>query len=149
MTDVHLVPITKSNWKAVSDLKLSSSQETLLPSNLYSIAEAQFYPYAQSKAIVIDDILVGYVLYGIDDETHEWKIFRFMIDVQHQGNGYGRLALKCIIKSIRKRNPTGPIRIAYQENNVVAKQLYQKAGFVVEKEVGAVVTAVLYAESKN
>lgn len=147
MTDVQLVPITKSNWKAVTELNLSSSQESYLPPNLYSIAEAQFYPDAQSKGIVVDDVLVGYVLFGIDDETNEWKIFRFMIDALYQGKGYGRLALNCIIKSIRSDNPVRPIKIAYQEDNKVAKHLYTKFGFVEEKVVDGVVTAVLSVTS--
>ncbi len=60
---VTLRPITVENWKECSDLAVDESQRELLPSNLYSIAEAQFYPEAQSRAIYNDrNEMVGYVL---------------------------------------------------------------------------------------
>lgn len=40
---VRLAPVTVENWKACSALEPAPGQEEFLPSNLYSIAEAQFY----------------------------------------------------------------------------------------------------------
>jgi hypothetical protein len=48
-----------------------------LPSNLYSIAEAQFYPQAVPLAIYNEqDQMVGFVMYGVDVKSGKWKIFR-------------------------------------------------------------------------
>ncbi|HRW06157.1 MAG TPA: hypothetical protein P5121_13725 [Caldilineaceae bacterium] len=67
---VRLAPVTVENWKACSALAPAPGQEAFLPSNLYSIAEAQFYADARSTAIYNEtEHLVGYALYGRDFAT--------------------------------------------------------------------------------
>jgi diamine N-acetyltransferase len=84
MTEVLLKPISADNWQECIGLKVKDEQADFLPSNLYSIAEAQFYPQAVPLAIYSEqDQMVGFVLYGVDVETGKWKIFRLMIDRAH------------------------------------------------------------------
>ncbi|MEM7335477.1 MAG: GNAT family N-acetyltransferase [Chloroflexota bacterium] len=147
MIDVQLVPLTKSNWKAVAKLDLLAEQKEFVPSNLYSIAEAQFYPAAQSRAIYSDRLLIGYVLYGIEDSSGEWKIFRFMIDQAYQGQGYGRSALEAVIKNMQSTSGIKKIKIAYHSSNKVAERLYEKAGFVKDCDVDGITTAVYIVAS--
>ena len=50
-SQVRLEPVTVKNWKACIALELAPGQENYVPSNLYSIAEAQFYSGARSNAV--------------------------------------------------------------------------------------------------
>ena len=134
-TKVRLEPVTFTNWKACIALKLSPDQETFLPSNLYSIAESQFYEDSRSWAIYNEeDQLVGYALFGRDSFTNKWKIFRIMIDQSFQGKGYGESAMMKIIEQISKEAGGNAILICYQDANEAARRLYAKLGFV-EQEI--------------
>jgi diamine N-acetyltransferase len=141
---VSLKPITADNWKECIGLKVKDEQTDFVPSNLYSIAEAQFYPQAVPLAIYSEqDQMVGFVLYGVDVETGKWKIFRLMIDQAHQGKGYGRAAMEQVIGRLRAQPGCGEILIAYQTDNDAARRLYANLGFVEETVSDGKVTACL------
>ncbi|HET6446329.1 MAG TPA: hypothetical protein VFI27_17310, partial [candidate division Zixibacteria bacterium] len=68
---ICLEPVTGDNWKACIALELAPGQEYFVPSNLYSIAEAQFYAEARSSAVYNENgQLVGYVPYGRNVGTY-------------------------------------------------------------------------------
>ena len=142
---VRLEPVTAKNWKACIALELAPDQKNFVPSNLYSIAETQFYEHARSKAIYNEqDQAVGYALFGRDILTNKWKIFRLMIDKSHQGRGYGESAMKEIIEQISQEADGNEILICYQDANQVARRLYAKLGFVEQEiDTDGKVTAVL------
>ena len=128
--EVHLKPVTVHNWKDCIALELAPEQQLFVPSNLYSIAEAQFYPEAQSCAIVNEtDEMIGYTLFGREAYTRRWKIFRIMIDQHHQNKGYGKAAMQKIIATIAQESDVHEILIAYQANNQTARNLYATLGF--------------------
>jgi len=132
---IHLKPVTIKNWKACIALELTPDQQNYLPSNLYSIAEAQFYEQANSRAIYNDqDQMVGYTLFGRDILTNKWKIFRLMIDKAYQGKGYGENAMREIITQVANEPDGHEILICYQDPNQAARRLYAKLGFI-EQEV--------------
>jgi diamine N-acetyltransferase len=146
---VRLEPVTVENWKACIALELAPDQQDFLPSNLYSIAEAQFYAAAKSNAIYnLQGQLVGYALFGRDIFADKWKIFRIMIDKCYQGQGYGKSALQVIIVQISRELDGHEILISYQDDNQVARQLYAQLGFV-EQQTNAEgqVTALLTLEA--
>lgn len=131
MAIVELVPITAVNWKSCVNLELLEAQRGLLPSNLYSIAEAQFYPRSQSRAILHQGAIVGYALFGIDEATGLWKVFRLMIDARNQGKGFGLATMQTILDEIASKPDSTDVLIAYQESNLIAAKPYEKLGFVV------------------
>jgi len=132
---IRLEPVTVNNWKACIALELAPDQEGFVPSNLYSIAESQFYPDARSTAIYNErNQLVGYVLWGRDILVNKWKIFRIMIDKSHQRQGYGKSAISAIIARISQEPNGHEILISYHNDNEIARILYAKMGFV-EQEI--------------
>lgn len=144
MSKVSLKPITAENWQACTGLKVKEKQAGFLPSNLYSIAEAQFYPQAVPLAIYSEqDQMVGFVMYGVDVETGKWKIFRLMIDQAHQGKGYGRAAMEQVVGRLRAQPGCSEILIAYQTTNEAARQLYASLGFIEESTSDGKVIAQL------
>ncbi len=145
VSPVELKPVTVENWRACGGLELCPDQVGLVPDNLYSIAEAQFYPDARSLAICLSSgELVGYLLYGRDKASGDPKVFRLMIDRAHQGRGYGKAALRLVIERVSSRGDAERLLIAYQERNEAARRLYAGLGFVEqEADEKSRVTAVL------
>lgn len=147
MSNVILRSITVENWKECIELQVRDDQERFVPSNLHSIAEAQFYPRAVSLAIYNDeDQMVGFTMYGVDEASGKWKIFRMMIDQAHQGKGYGRSAMEEVIERLAGRTDCDEILIAYKPTNDVARQLYADFDFVEQEVSDGLVRARLDLE---
>ena len=53
-----------------------------------------------------------------------------MIDIRHQGKGYGREAMQMALDEIRARGGVRKIWIAYQVDNTKARDLYAGLGFL-------------------
>ncbi|MCP4543397.1 MAG: GNAT family N-acetyltransferase [Chloroflexi bacterium] len=116
----------------------------MLPSNIYSIAESQFYPEAVPLAIYDgQERMVGFVMYGVDVTSGKWKVFRLMIDQAYQGRGYGRAAMKKVIEHLAAQPGCGEILISYQPNNDAARRLYADLGFIEQEISDEKVTACL------
>jgi len=131
--EVRLEDVTARNWRAVVRLKLAPEQEELVASNLYSIAQSKFDPDAHPRAVYAGDEIVGFIMYDVDQPAHEASIYRFMIDREHHGKGYGRAALARALDEIRATPGMQKISIGYMPENAVAKAFYASFGFM---EVG-------------
>ena len=127
---VCLHPVHAGNWQDCIALEIDPDQEGWVPSNLYSIAEAQFYPEARSRAVyTLAGQLVGYTLFGRDIHSGSWKIFRLMIDRCCQGQGFGKGALSQVLAEIAREPDGERVLICYQESNQAARRLYAQFGF--------------------
>ncbi|GIP18075.1 spermidine acetyltransferase [Paenibacillus montaniterrae] len=130
---IKLEKIDQSNWEACIRLKPRKEQEQYIASNLYSIAEVQFLHGFEVKAIYLENDMIGFAMYGIDQDDGNYWIYRFMIDAQFQGRGYGYLAMLQIIDEISKRaDRSSVLRLGYNPNNEQAKKMYAKLGFQEE-----------------
>jgi diamine N-acetyltransferase len=135
MTEVALKRITVENWQECIELSVKDDQVDFVPSNLYSIAEAQFYPKAVPLAIHnVEGQMVGFIMYGIDVASGKWKVFRLMIDKAHQGRGYGRAAMEQVVQQLAGRPDCDEILICYNTTNHAARELYADLGFL-EQEI--------------
>jgi diamine N-acetyltransferase len=135
--EIRLENVTARNWRAVARLKLAPVQKDLVASNLYSIAQSQFDPNARPRAVYAGTELVGFLMYNVwetEEKTRKASIYRFMIDREHQGKGYGRAALARALDEIRATPGVTRVSIGYMPENQMAKALYASFGFV---ETGA------------
>lgn len=140
---IQLVEITKDNWKACAALSVAAQQADFVPANLYSIAESQFYPEARPLAIYNESQqMVGFILYGRDDTSGKWKIFRLMIDAAHQRKGYATAAMKLILALLAQKSDGQEVLIRYHVKNNAARHLYAGLGFVEIATEDNVATAV-------
>ncbi len=75
--------------------------------------------------------MVGFTLFGIDEDDHEYWMYRMMIDQQHQGKGFGKQAIQLVIDDIRsmKEERHQTITLSYEPSNEHAKRVYEKMGF--------------------
>ncbi|MEI4603028.1 GNAT family N-acetyltransferase [Bacillus cereus] len=135
MRKIYLKPIDKSNWKEAIRLSVKEEQQTFIASNLYSIAEVQFLDHFYSKGIYLDGKMIGFTMFGIDPDDNNYWIYRLMIDEKFQGKGIGKQAIYLVIDEIRQDNYTSIplIMIGYTPENLTAKFVYKKAGFIETK----------------
>lgn len=128
---LYLKTITKDNWVNAISLRVREDQVKFVASNAVSLAQLNFLENFHAKGIYLGDEMIGFTLYGLDEDDHEYWIYRMMIDQKHQGKGYGKQSIKLVIDDIRnikeKRHQT--ITLSYEPANEHAKRIYEKMGF--------------------
>jgi diamine N-acetyltransferase len=124
-------PVTVENRAECEGLRVSTSQREFLPDNGSSIDLATRYAAAEPMLVRnVDGQAVGFALFGIDENSGEWKIFRLMVDEQFQRRGYGRAILRDLIERLRREHQAPKILMVYHAPNIAARQLYAAEGFV-------------------
>ncbi|WP_088344681.1 GNAT family N-acetyltransferase [Bacillus cereus] len=132
MKKIYLKPIDQSNWEEAIRLSVKEEQQTFIVSNLYSIAEVQFLDNFYANGIYFDEKMIGFTMFGIDPDDNNYWIYRLMIDEKFQGQGIGKQAIHLVIDEIRRNNNANIsiIMIGYDPENLTAKFVYKKAGFI-------------------
>lgn len=132
MNILSLKPIDKNNWVEAIKLSVKDEQQSFIASNLYSIAEVQFLGNFYTKAIYLDNKIIGFTMFGIDSDDGNYWIYRLMIDKGFQGKGIGLQSIHLVIEEIRRNNNANIslIMIGYHPENLTAKFVYEKAGFI-------------------
>ncbi len=129
---VTLRDVTETNFEHLIALSVREDQPFVAP-NVYSIAQAKIYPEATIKGIYLDEMAVGFLMFGRDDEDVKepapWLI-RFMIDARYQGKGYGKEALKLTLEAMTLTYPGEPIYLSTNPNNQAGIAFYEAFGFV-------------------
>lgn len=135
---LQLRPITKDNWIKAISLKVREDQMNFVASNAVSLAQLNFLDNFYAKGIYLEDEMIGFTLYGIDEDEQQYWIYRMMIDKKFQGKGYGKKAIQLIIDDIRamREDHHKTISLSYEPGNEVAKYIYSKMGF---KEVDGLI----------
>ena len=140
--DIRLVPVNDDNRDAVLSLSVREDQPFVAPNDV-SLRQAdetnEEYPgAARPFAIYADGALVGFCMFVFapeakDPEDRYW-LWRFMIDKNEQGRGFGQAALKEIIRYFRD-NGADRLYLSTEPENECGLHLYHKAGF---KETGVI-----------
>lgn len=130
---IRLEPITKDNWRKALRLKLDEKQKHFVAPNYYSILESIFEPEnLYSRAAYDGDEMVGFTMFGYDPETQprRYWIVRLMVDLDHQGKGYGRAIMNAVIDILKQQPGCDAIYISFEPENDPARALYSSLGFV-------------------
>jgi diamine N-acetyltransferase len=137
---LSIQPVTKSNWLALTKLKVSADQNHFVAPNTYSIAESQFgfdeadgshwdmYPFG----IYDDETPVGFLMYGYNFQYADFQayIMRLMVDENHQGKGYGKFGVQKMLQIFQADERIRSAGISYEPGNDGARKLYASLGFV-------------------
>ena len=133
---IKLEPINDNNRDAVLALSVRKDQPFVAP-NDYSLSEAaeanaKAPGTARPFAIYAGEKIVGFCMLALDPEDENpvdrYCLWRFMIDKNEQGKGYGQSALHEIIKYF-KENDVDMIYLSTAPENEVGLHVYHKAGF--------------------
>lgn len=130
--DIRIAPVTPANRALVTALRLAPEQMDFVASNAASLREAKSDRDARPRAIMAGDHVVGFLMYEAPRDDDEARIYRFMIDREWQGKGYGKAALREVLREIGGLGHISHISICYEPQNEAARQLYRSAGFVEE-----------------
>jgi diamine N-acetyltransferase len=127
---IELREITPQNFKECINLKVADSQNSFVASNLMTIAQAKIiFPSASLKAIYADDKMVGFTMFGLDEDDSRYYLGRLMIDENHQSKGYGKAAVLEVIEELQKIEDCREIYLSFVPENVSAEKLYESVGF--------------------
>jgi len=135
---VTLVEITDDNVHRVGELAVAFSQDEMVAPVLVSIAQAWAPPTLDGevvqpwlRAIEADGELAGFVMFAEPAGRHAHPyLWRYLIDVRHQGRGIGRRALLGIFRSRRADGATH-IEVSWVPDVVGSPApFYEGLGFV-------------------
>jgi diamine N-acetyltransferase len=127
---IYLRSVTGAIRSQVAALQLAPGQQDLVASNSASLIEAEDDMDAQPRAIFAGNNLVGFLMYDATSDAPAAQLYRFMIDCAFQGRGYGKAAVQAVIAEIRALDNIQHITICYEPENIAAKQLYLRSGFI-------------------
>ena len=131
----ELRTIDASNKDAVELLEVADHQKQFIASNKDSLKtsrQEEHRDVARPFAIYADDRLIGFTMFAFDlgssDPDDRYWLWRFMIDKDLQGNGYGAAALETIIAYFRSHG-ANHILLSTKDTNTAALSLYHKYHF--------------------
>lgn len=133
---IRLVAVNKENWQECIHLPTSEEYARFVAPNVYSIAEAHFYPdTVTASCIYAGDGMVGFAMYGPDeDDATLFAINRLMIAEGHRDKGYGKAALSAILEEAERRG-FSRIKLSTNPENEKAIRLYESVGFKATGEM--------------
>lgn len=124
--EVTIQALTRFTWEKAADLELHPYQEDFLPSNLHSMAQARFENLTP-MGIFSGNEMVGFLMYGNFGGVC-W-INRIMVDKNHQEKGYGRKALRLLLRHLRSLPTCREIRTSFVRANALAEYFFGSMGF--------------------
>jgi len=128
---ITLRKIDVYNFAKVIRLEVDESQQDFVTSNAFSLSQAYVMPECRPLAIYNGMSPVGFAMYALDRDEHEYWVYRLMIDKNHQRKGFGREAMRLLIEHIKKEAPDRDrLFISFEPTNEGAKRLYTSLGFV-------------------
>lgn len=135
--NLELIPVTSENWREIVNLQVRADQTRFVAANTISLLQAHYHPdlYALPYGIYADDMPIGFMMtFHLDKQGDPGTIWimRFMIGAQHQGIGFGKMALLHVLEFLKRSGAYDTVRISYVPDNEVAKNLYLSVGFVEE-----------------
>jgi diamine N-acetyltransferase len=134
--EVSLRPVDAASWRDVARLAVVPGQERFVAAPAYYLALCAYgdvwHPMSVHDA---SGEVVGFLMWGVDDEDGSCWLGGVLLDAAHQGRGLGRAAVVEALRLLREQAARGGFALAYRPDNSVAKALYASLGFVETGEV--------------
>lgn len=137
---MKLVEINKDNWLHTVLLTTNKDGkatvvEKFVASNALSIVQSIYETGWNIRGIEVDDKIIGFTMYGLDEKTKNYWICRLMLDYTCQGIGYGREAGQLILDEMKQLDGCEMIYISTEPDNELAIKLYDSFGFQKTGEI--------------
>lgn len=129
MADITFRKIDQTNEQAVRNISIHPDQLNFIESVAECLEEAAMYSEWQPVAIYHDAQVIGFAMYGSFGVNKDTWLDRIIIDKAYQGRGFGRIAIKKLIKIISKIYDVDVIYLSIIEENKLAYHLYESIGF--------------------
>ena len=147
--EISLKEVTRENFWAICNLKVSQSQELFVATNVVSIAEAYFSETAWLKAIYLGENPIGFMMLSKDIAHQKYILWRFMIDEKYQRKGFGRLAFQKLIDEVKVFPGATELTTSYVAGKGSPKDFFVKMKFIhTGKKIGNEVCLTYYSNVK-
>ncbi|MFY8331550.1 GNAT family N-acetyltransferase [Vagococcus carniphilus] len=140
---INFREITRENFDDCLFLEVTEEQEDFVASTTFSLAESKIFTENIPLAIYDGDIMVGFIMYGLDPDDNEYWLSRLLIDQKHQKNGHGRQAVEKFLTMITEKYQLKKVLLSFEPENKVAEKLYLSLGF---KHTGKIIDDELVLE---
>ncbi|MBK8233685.1 MAG: GNAT family N-acetyltransferase [Candidatus Eisenbacteria bacterium] len=138
-SELRLIVLDAATRARCLALRVRPDQQAFIPTVDASLALAALYPDARPLAVVVGERVIGFAMYGVDQASGTWKIYRLLIDAASQGAGMGRAAVRALIRILAEEHGAESILVSYHSENVPARRLYLSEGFrELEMDAGKV-----------
>ncbi len=129
MAEVELREIDRESWEECMQLVLRLEQGGLVAPHRYQGGNFAAEPSFVQLGVYHGDEMVGYGMYGQDPDDGHWWIYRLMIDLDHQGRGFGKAALEAMVERMKQDHGITEVYMGYRPENHIAAALAWTAGF--------------------
>ena len=103
--------------------------EEFVASNALSIVQSVYENGWIIKGIEHEGKLIGFTMYGKNEEEGFYELCRIMIARPYQNKGYGTMAIRLILEEMRSRLGCKEVYLSTDPENAVGKHVYEKVGF--------------------
>lgn len=139
--NICLKDINNENWLQCIFLTTNKEDthfvcEEFVASNAVSIAQSKIQKGWITKAIYNEEDMIGFTMYGFCYEHSFYEICRIMIDHKYQGKGYGKEALRKIIKEMKNFKHCNEVFLSFDPDNLIGRRLYESFNF---KDTGRII----------
>lgn len=135
MMNLELRTIDEGNWVECCCLSVAQEQEKYVYTNSFSLTEAHYTKNKYPLAIYKDSTMVGFIMYGYDEDIDMWALSRIMIDKSYQKQGIGTEAIKIVFDIVRQNIGNIKFGIRVDVDNEIGKRAYTKIGFKKEYDI--------------
>ncbi|CAM4338721.1 GNAT family N-acetyltransferase [Jeotgalicoccus halotolerans] len=129
MTCIRIKEIDANNINEVRKISVKKYQRFFIETVDECLEEAAIYKQWCPVAIYDYDEIVGFAMYGAFGKNPDTWIDRIIIDEKYQGKGFGKLAMKELIKIVTEKYNVITVYLSFVEGNDVARKLYENLGF--------------------
>ena len=136
--EIALRPVDEHNRAQVLALRVEKSQQNFIETTARCLQEAAELALWRPLAVCAGETVVGFCMYGLwEKEGPGGRLWmdRLLIDQRYQGRGYGRAALRAVLRRMADEYPRHRhIYLSLYQDNTAATALYQSLGFVFTGE---------------
>lgn len=138
--ELKLVPVTADNWREAVFLTTDPERripldEKWITSNAYSMLQCIYDEDWDCRILKDGEKAVGFVFIGFLPDEQRAYLCRYMIDVKFQNKGYGSAFLPLVVDLIREQYKCRDVYTSVHDENLHAKYLYERFGFVRTEEM--------------
>lgn len=124
-----------NNWLKICNLSVSEEQKQIFTvPNVYWIGISRYEEHSELFAIKQNNVYVGFIGGGLDEDGISGYINPLMIDEKFQKQGIAEKAMQLMMKYLICKHCVLSIHINHRKTNPAAGRLYEKLGFVVYSE---------------
>ena len=132
--DITLEPVTAANWRACAALTVHPGQREFVNAVTYYLCLCNYGDTWQPLAAVRDGEVVGFCMWGIDDDRSRW-IGGVVVDAARQRTGIGRAMIGALLERLAADPDCPNVALSYSPDNAAARALYASLGFVETGEL--------------